>query len=34
MARREEIEARCEELLSPILDEFSFDLWDVEYVKE
>lgn len=34
MARREEIESRCEAILSPILEEFSFDLWDVEYVKE
>lgn len=34
MAKREEIEARCEALLTPILEEFSFDLWDVEYVKE
>lgn len=34
MARREEIEKKTEALLVPILEEFSFDLWDVEYVKE
>lgn len=31
---KKEIEERTEGLLIPILDEFSFDLWDVEYVKE
>lgn len=31
---KKEIEQKTEELLLPILDEFSFDLWDVEYVKE
>ena len=34
MAKREEIERRVEEMLTPILDESGFDLWDVEYVKE
>ncbi len=34
MSRREDIEARTEEALQPILDEMSFDLWDVSYVKE
>lgn len=31
---KKEIEEKTESLLLPILDEFSFDLWDVEYVKE
>ena len=34
MAKREEIERRVEEILTPILDGFGFELWDVEYVKE
>lgn len=34
MAKREDIEKKTEVLLMPILNEFSFDLWDVEYVKE
>ena len=34
MAKREVIEAHTEEKLAPILEEFGFDLWDVEYVKE
>lgn len=34
MSKREVIENKTEELLNPILDEFGFDLWDVEYVKE
>ena len=34
MAKREDIEKKTEALLMPILDEFGFDLWDVEYVKE
>lgn len=34
MSKREEIEKKTEDLLNPILDEFGFDLWDVEYVKE
>lgn len=31
---KKEIEVKTEELLMPILDEFNFKLWDVEYVKE
>lgn len=34
MSRREDIEAKTEALLEPILDDFGFLLWDVEYVKE
>lgn len=34
MSRREDIEAKTEHLLTPILDELGFELWDVEYVKE
>ena len=34
MAGREAVEEWCEHLLTPILDEFGFDLWDVQYVKE
>lgn len=32
--RREDIEKKTEELLIPILERKSFELWDVEYVKE
>lgn len=31
---RKDIEAKTEALLMPILDEFGFELWAVEYVKE
>ncbi len=31
---RKDIEAKTEAILMPILDEFGFELWDVEYVKE
>jgi len=31
---KKEIEQKTEELLMPILSEFGFKLWDVEYVKE
>lgn len=31
---KKEIEAKCEELVTPILNERSFELVDVEYVKE
>ena len=31
---RKDIEAKTEALLMPILDEFGFEPWDVEYVKE
>lgn len=31
---RKDIEAKTEALLMPILDEFGFELWNVEYVKE
>ena len=31
---RKDIETKTEELLVPILEEFKFNLWDVEYVKE
>lgn len=34
MSKREDYEARTEELLLPILEEMSFELVDVEYVKE
>ena len=34
MSKREEIEMKTEHLLTPILDEFGFELWDVEFVKE
>lgn len=32
--KRIEVEQRCEALVQPILDAQSFELWDVEYVKE
>ena len=31
---KKDIEAKTEALLMPILEEFNFELWDVEYVKE
>ena len=31
---KKDIEAKTEALLNSILDEFQFELWDVEYVKE
>ena len=34
MSKKETIEKKTEEILLPILDEFGFYLWDVEYVKE
>jgi len=34
MSKREDIEKKTEALLMPILNDFNFDLWDVEYVKE
>ena len=34
MAKKEEIESGTEALLEPILDEFGFELWDVDYVRE
>jgi len=34
MSKRDDIEKKTEALLVPILNEFNFDLWDVEYVKE
>lgn len=34
MSKRDDIEKRTEALIQPILDEFGFELWDVEYVKE
>jgi len=34
LSRREDYEARTEELLLPILEKYGFDLWDVEYEKE
>ena len=34
MSRREDVESKTEKLLEPILEEFGFELWDVEYVKE
>ncbi|HCM92241.1 MAG TPA: ribosome maturation factor RimP [Lachnospiraceae bacterium] len=34
MSKRENYEAKTEELLTPILERLGFDLWDVEYVKE
>lgn len=34
MTKREEYEARTEELLQPIMEENNFELVDVEYVKE
>ena len=34
MSKKEDIEERTEELLQPILDGMSFELWDVSYVKE
>lgn len=34
MAKRESIAQKTEALLEPILEEFGFELWDVEYVKE
>jgi len=32
--KKSDIEARTKELLLPILEEGSYELWDVEYVKE
>ncbi len=34
MTKREEYEQKTEELILPILEEFGFELFDVEYVKE
>lgn len=34
MSKREEYESRTEELLIPLMEEFQFELVDVEYVKE
>ena len=34
MSKREEYEARSEEILNPIMEEHGFELVDVEYVKE
>lgn len=34
MSKRESYEEKTEKLLLPILEEFGFELWDVEYVKE
>lgn len=34
LSKREEYEARSEELLAPIMEENNFELVDVEYVKE
>lgn len=34
MSKREEYESRTEELLLPLMEEFQFELVDVEYVKE
>ena len=34
MTKRESYEQRTEQLLAPIIDEFGFELVDVEYVKE
>lgn len=31
---KKEIETKTEQLIVPILEEFKFELWDVEYVKE
>ncbi|MDO4473225.1 MAG: ribosome maturation factor RimP [Eubacteriales bacterium] len=34
MSKRESYEQKTEAILLPILEEYGFDLWDVEYVKE
>jgi len=34
MSKRDSYEQKTEALIMPILDEFGFELWDVEYVKE
>ncbi|MDD6213407.1 MAG: ribosome maturation factor RimP [Clostridiales bacterium] len=34
MAKREEYEKKTEELLAPIMEEYGFELVDVEFVKE
>ncbi len=34
MSKREDYEARTEQLLLPLMEEFGFELVDVEYVKE
>lgn len=34
MKKREDIEAKTEELITPILDRLGFSLYDTEYVKE
>ncbi len=34
MLRRADIEKKCEELVTPIIEENNFELVDVEYVKE
>ena len=34
MTRREEYEAKAEQMLTPLMEEHGFELVDVEYVKE
>ncbi len=34
MSKREEYEKKTEEYILPILEEFGFELYDIEYVKE
>ena len=34
MAKRDVYESKCEELITPIIEENNFELVDVEYVKE
>lgn len=34
MSRKENYESRTEQLLMPILEQHTFELWDVEYIKE
>ena len=34
LSKRESYEQKTEAILLPILEEYGFDLWDVEYVKE
>ena len=34
MSKRQDYEAQTEQLVTPILEKYGFDLYDVEYVKE
>ena len=34
MSKRQDYEAQTEQLVTPILEKYGFELYDVEYVKE